>query len=208
MTALLLADGGPLTVESLDVRIGAGPWARWLATAAVPDESTHRAERGRRLARTGAVGAVRVAEGRITARVTGSTGNEYDVSLGADPVRSTAWDAAVRATRGRSALQAAAAGEAQSVQLAHLLETRFGARLAPTAKELRRSCTCPDDEPSGALRRDRPLEVLVHRRRGASHAPRPGSRARRHRSGECSARGVRADVARAFACRNRIRASA
>ena len=111
MTALLLADGGPLTVESLDVRIGAGPWACWLATAAVPDESTHRAERGRRLARTGAVGAVRVAEGRLTARVTGSTGNEYDVSLGADPVRSTAWDAAVRATRGRSALQAAAAGE-------------------------------------------------------------------------------------------------
>ena len=48
MTALLLAGGGPLTVESLDVRIGAGPWARWLATAAVPDESTHRAERGRR----------------------------------------------------------------------------------------------------------------------------------------------------------------
>jgi hypothetical protein len=152
VTALLLADGGPLTVESLDVRIGAGPWARWLATAAVPDESTHRAERGRRLARTGAVGAVRVAEGRITARVTGSTGNEYDVSLGADPVRATAWDAAVRATRGRSPLQAAAAGEAQSVQLAHLLETRFGARLAPTAKELRRSCTCPDDEPSGACK--------------------------------------------------------
>ena len=152
MTSRLLEDGGPLSVEGHDERIGAGPWARWLASAAVPDESTHRAECGRRLARAGAVREVTVAEGRITARVTGSTGNEYDVSVAAAPVPSTTWDAAVRAIRGRASLQAAAAGQAQSVQLAHMLETRFGGRLAPSARELRRSCTCPDDEPFGACK--------------------------------------------------------
>jgi hypothetical protein len=152
MTARLLDDGRPLSVASLDERIGAGPWARWLASGAVPDESTPRAERGRRLARGGAVSNVTVSEGRITARVTGSTGNEYGVSIAAEPVPASAWAAAVRAARGRAPLEAAAAGEAQSVQLAHLLETRFGARLAPSPKGLRLSCTCPDDAPSGSCK--------------------------------------------------------
>jgi hypothetical protein len=41
----LLENGGPLSVGGHDERIGAGPWARWLASAAVPDEATLRAER-------------------------------------------------------------------------------------------------------------------------------------------------------------------
>ena len=61
----------------------------------------------------------------------------------------------------RASLQAAAAGEAQSVQLAHVLETRFGARLAPSARELRRSCTCPDDEPLGACKHVAALAFVV-----------------------------------------------
>ena len=161
MTPRLLEHGGPLSVEGHAERIGAGPWARWLASAAVPDEGTHRAERARRLARAGAVSDATVAEGRITARVTGSTGNEYDVGLAADTVRASAWEAAARAMRGRGPLQAAAAGEQQSVQLAHLIETRFGARLAPTAKELRRSCTCPDDESIGACKHVAALAYVV-----------------------------------------------
>ena len=161
MTARLLQDGAPLPVGGLEERIGAGPWARWLASAAVPDESSPRAERGRRLARIGAVSEVAIADGSITARVTGSTGNEYDVSLAAEPVSAAAWDAAARAIRGGASLQAAAAGEAQSVQLAHVLETRFGARLAPSARELRRSCTCPDDEPLGACKHVAALAFVV-----------------------------------------------
>jgi hypothetical protein len=161
MTARLLEDGAPLSVESGDDRIGAGPWARWLATAAVPDEGTHRAERGRRLARAGAVSAVTIAEGSIRARVTGSTGNEYDVSLAAAPVPAQAWEAAGRAARRRTALQASAAGETQSVHLAHLMETSFGARLAPSAREVRRSCSCPDDEPSGACKHVAALAFAV-----------------------------------------------
>jgi hypothetical protein len=61
----------------------------------------------------------------------------------------------------RESLQASAAGKTQSVQLAHLLETRFGARLAPSARELRRSCTCPDDEPLGACKHIAALAFVV-----------------------------------------------
>ena len=161
MTTRLLDDGAPLRVRGLDERIGAGPWARWLASATVPDESTQRAERGRRLARAGAVGDVRVSEGHIAARVIGSTGNEYAVLLAAEPVSAEAWEAAARAIRGRGSLEAAAAGETQSVQLGHLLETRFQARLAPSARELRRSCTCPDDESLGACKHVAALAFAV-----------------------------------------------
>lgn len=161
MTDRLLENGGPLSVGGHDERIGAGPWARWLASAAVPDEATHRAERGRRLAHTGAVSRIVVSEGSITARVTGTTGNEYDVALAAQTVAGSAWQAAARAARGHAGLELAAAGKAQSVHLAHLLETRFGTRLAPTAKELRRSCTCPDDEPRGACKHVAALAFVV-----------------------------------------------
>ena len=161
MTARLLEGGSPLSVAGQHERIGAGPWARWLASGAVPDESTPRAERGRRLARGGAVSDVTVSEGRITARVIGSTGNEYEVSIATEPLPATAWAAVARAARGRASLAAAAAGEEQSVQLAHLLETRFGARLAPAPKDLRRSCTCPDDEPSGTCKHVAALAFAV-----------------------------------------------
>jgi hypothetical protein len=161
VTPRLLEGGDPLPVEGGDERIGAGPWARWLASAAVPDEGTHRAERGRRLACAAAVSGVTVAEGLIAGRVRGSTGNEYDVSLGAAPVPAKAWEAAGRVARDRETLAASAAGEAQSVHLAHLLETRFGARLAPSARELRRSCTCPDDEPLGACKHVAALAFAV-----------------------------------------------
>ena len=161
MTARLLEDGAPLAVETHDARIGAGPWARWLASAAVPDESTQRAERGRRLAQAGAVSRVIVSEGSIAARVTGTTGNEYEVSLAADTVPPSAWQAAVRAARGHGGLERAVAGEAQSVHLAHLLETRVGAHLATNAREIRRSCTCPDDEPRGACKHVAALAFAV-----------------------------------------------
>jgi hypothetical protein len=152
VTQRMLDDGAPVVVAGDGDRIGSGPWARLLASAAVPDESSHRSERGRRLAREGAVSRITVGEGSIEARVTGSTGNEYDVSLSAAPVPAQAWKATARAVRGRPGLEAAAAGEVQSVQLAHLVETRFGAHFAPSAGQIRRRCTCPDSEPVGACK--------------------------------------------------------
>jgi hypothetical protein len=152
VTPRVLAEGSTVAAGGDGDRIGAGPWARWLASAAVPDESAHRSERGRRLARDGAVSRVAVAPGSISAQVTGSTGNEYDVAIAAAPVPADVWAAAARAARGTAAVEDGAAGRVQSVHLAHLLETRFETRFAPSAREIRRSCTCPDTEPVGACK--------------------------------------------------------
>lgn len=139
-------DGGrALIVEDDSDRIGAGPWARWLASAVVPDESSARAERGRSLARDGAVDSVVVGAGTIAARVTGSTGNIYAVTIDTAPIPPSAWQAATRAVRTRPSLAAGAEGRAQSVHLAHLLATEHGAALAPPPAGVLRTCTCPDD---------------------------------------------------------------
>ena len=60
---VLVEDGRSLVVADDGERIGDGPWARWLASAVVPDESSARAQRGRTLARTGAVDSVSISAG-------------------------------------------------------------------------------------------------------------------------------------------------
>ncbi|HKY25712.1 MAG TPA: SWIM zinc finger family protein [Gaiella sp.] len=149
---ILLDAGDALVVEDDGDRIGAGPWARWLSSAVVPDESSARAERGRTLGRAGAVDSVTLGPGRIAARVTGSTGTLYAVAIDAPPVPARAWQETTRAARGRSGLAAAVEGRAQSVHLAHLMTTEHGASLAPSPAEVRRSCTCPDADYSGACK--------------------------------------------------------
>ena len=149
---VLVEDGRSLVVEDDGERIGAGPWARWLASAVVPDASSARAQRGRTLARTGAVDSVTISAGAIAGRVTGSTGNRYDVSIQAAPVPARSWQDTVRSARSRPPLAPAVEGRVQSVHLAHLMSTEHGASLAPAAVEVRRSCTCPDGSFAGACK--------------------------------------------------------
>jgi len=148
----MLNDGRPVFVETDAERIGNGPWARWLATAIVPDESSPRAERGRVLARTGHVHSVSLAKGEITARVIGSSGAEYMVGLGADPVAPRVWAAVVRSPRARALFEPAAAGREQSLQLEHVMTVDWDEPLVPPGKSVRRSCTCPDHERGGACK--------------------------------------------------------
>jgi hypothetical protein len=145
-TVLSLDDGAPIVVTGHGDRIGQGPWARWLASAVVPDESSSRAERGRALARSGAVADVTVAEGAIAASVTGPSGSAYAVALHAATIPASAWAAAVRAADARVALEAGVAGTAQSVHLAHMLETEVREPLIPPARRIAATCTCPDRE--------------------------------------------------------------
>ena len=146
---VLVEDGRSLVVEDDGERIGAGPWARWLASAVVPDESSARAQRGRTLARTAAVDSVTISAGAIAARVTGSTGNRYDVAIQAAPVPARVWQDTVRSARSRPPLAPAVEGRVQSVHLAHLMSTEHGASLAPASVDVRRSCTCPDGSFAG-----------------------------------------------------------
>ena len=148
----MLSDGRPVFVETDAERIGSGPWARWLATAVVPDEGSPRAERGRVLARTGHVHTVSIARGEITARVIGSGGGEYHVGLAADPVPPRVWAAIVRTPRARALFEPAAAGREQSLQLEHVMTVDWDEPLIPPGRSIRRSCTCPDFDRIGACK--------------------------------------------------------
>lgn len=150
MTAL--NDGRPIFVEADGDRIGRGPWARWLATAVVPDEGSPRAERGRILARTGHVHSVSVAPGEVTARVIGSAGADYRVGLAADLVKPRVWAAVTGSLRGRTLFSAAAAGSEQSLQLEHVMTVDWDEPLIPPGRSIRRSCTCPDADRHGACK--------------------------------------------------------
>ncbi|MEI7759496.1 MAG: SWIM zinc finger family protein [Thermoleophilia bacterium] len=150
----LLNDGLPVHVESGSdgEQIGRGPWARWLATAVVPDEGSTRAERGRILARTGNVHGVSVVKAEITALVIGSTGTEYRVGLASDPVAPRVWAAVMGSPRARVLFEPASVGCLQSLQLAHMMTVDWEEPLVPLARSIRRSCTCPDNDRSGGCK--------------------------------------------------------
>lgn len=146
MNELVLDDGRPLAVPRDGNRIGAGPWSRLLASAVVPDESSARAERGRELAWHGMVSQVSFEEGAIRARVLGSSGSDYAVTLEASVLPARVWADAVRVAHERPGLEAGIEGTAQSVHLAHYLEAEQREPLVPPTRGIRTSCTCPDRE--------------------------------------------------------------
>ena len=137
----VLDDGRPLVVRTERERIGQGPWARLFATAAVADESSVSAERGRALARGGGVHTVAVAEGLLSGRVE-ADGVEHAVEITAEPVPPRIWAAASRSARGNPQIEAAVAGRAQSVQLEHVLAVDWEEPLVPATRALGRVCTC------------------------------------------------------------------
>jgi hypothetical protein len=161
MRVVTLNDGLPVVVAMGDDRIGVGAWARWLASAAVPDEGSERAARGRELAWGGGVGAVTVAEGSIEGEVASSSGGFYTVALEAAPVPPTVWARVVREARGRAEREQGIEGTAQSIHLAHWMETELEEPLVPPARSMRRSCTCPDGQRSPVCKHVAALAFVV-----------------------------------------------
>jgi len=139
----LLNNGQPIVVTTPRDRIGHGPWARLLATAVVGSEGSSVPERGRALARAGAVHTVRVEQGTLSARVVGDDGREYAVSLRADPVPPRIWSVVAKSARGKERFEAAVAGREQSVHLEHLMAFEWSEPLVPRA--LGRTCTCAEE---------------------------------------------------------------
>ena len=142
MSGELLNDGRPIVVTTPRDRIGHGPWARLLATAVVGSEGSSVAEHARALARAGAVHSVRLEREALSARVVGDDGNEYAVTLRADPVPPRIWSVVAKSARGKERLEAAVAGREQSVQLEHLMAFEWSEPLVP--RDLGRTCTCAD----------------------------------------------------------------
>ncbi len=133
----VLHEGRPVVVESQRDRIGSGAWARLFASAAVPNEGSTAAERGRRLARAGAVHTVTVAEGEL-----GGDVEEHTATIAAEPVPVRIWTAIVRSASHNAPLAAALEGRVQSVQLEHAMTVDWEEPLVPAGRSLSRSCTC------------------------------------------------------------------
>ena len=74
---------------------------------------------------------------------------DYAVSLESGALPARVWAEAVRAARGRARRsRPGVEGTAQSVHLAHYLETEQREPLVPPTRSIRTSCTCPDRERS------------------------------------------------------------
>ena len=176
----LLNDGRPVLVESESDRIGRGPWARLLACAAVPDESSSTAERGRMLARAGAVHTVRVATGELSA-VVADGGEERAAAIGANPVPPRIWAAVVRSARGNESLEAGVEGRRASVHLEHMMSVDWEEPLVPPARALRsRMMNLPSSSmhhaqssalPSRSSSLGRPAATQIKTRRMPACAP-------------------------------------
>ena len=109
--------------------IGKGPWARLLATAVVPDESSSVAEQGRRL--VPAVTDLVVELGTLSASVDGC-----EVTIAAEPVPPRIWSALALSSRNNPQLVAAIEGRAQSVHLEHVMTLDWERPLVPRKREL------------------------------------------------------------------------
>jgi uncharacterized Zn finger protein len=138
----MLNDGRPIVVTTPRDRIGHGPWARLFATAVVGDEGSSIAERGRAMARAGAVHSVSVAAGELAARVVGSDDKDYAVAFTASSVPPRVWAAVGVTARRNSRLAAAIDGREQSVHLEHLMRFDWTSPLVPDGGDLKRTCTC------------------------------------------------------------------
>ena len=119
---------------------GRGPWSRLLASGVVGDESSAVAERGRGLARAGAVQRADVTAGKIAGVV-----EDCAVTISAARVPPRIWAAMKRYARGKPPLEEAVEGRAQSVHLEHLMNVDWEEPLVPPARALVRACTCDEE---------------------------------------------------------------
>jgi uncharacterized Zn finger protein len=140
----MLNDGKPIVVTTPRDRIGHGPWARLFVAAAIGNEGSSIAERGRARARAGNVHSVRLDAGRLAASVAGNDGRECAVTFTADPIPPRVWAAVVLSSRRNERLAAALEGREQSVHLEHLMRFDWDQPLIPTSGFARR-CTCDND---------------------------------------------------------------
>jgi uncharacterized Zn finger protein len=106
-------------------------------SAVVGDEGSAVAERGRVLARDGAVARLDVSAGTITGVV-----EDCAVTISAARVPPRIWAAMRRYARGKPTLEEAVEGRAQSVHLEHLMNVDWEEPLVPPARALTRACAC------------------------------------------------------------------
>ncbi len=116
-------------------------WVRALEGAASLDPN--RLARGRTYARQGAVGALGIASGHASARVTGHHGRYYRVDIGVRKLAPAEWEQVADAIAARAAHAAALLeGELDPAIVDDTMAVDV--RLLPGAGDLRTDCSCPD----------------------------------------------------------------
>jgi uncharacterized Zn finger protein len=127
-------------------RIGSTWWGqRWIrALEAISEGYSGRLARGRVYARTGRVHDLVVAAGKVTASVTGSRPEPYQVTIELDTLSDSAWSQAIQAMAG----QARFAADLLAGQMPAELDEAFqaaGTSLFPVEEaDLETTCSCPD----------------------------------------------------------------
>jgi uncharacterized Zn finger protein len=127
-------------------RIGSTWWGqRWIqALEAMSDGYSGRLARGRVYARTGRVHDLVVAAGKVTARVTGSRPEPYQVTIELDTLSDSDWSEAIQVMAG----QARFAADLLAGQMPAELDEAFragGTSLFPVEEaDLETTCSCPD----------------------------------------------------------------
>jgi hypothetical protein len=111
----------------MTVHVGKGPWARAFAAAVAVEDDTPAVVSE----------SLRLEPGLITAHVDGCA-----VTISAATVPARIWAAMTGYARNRGALERAVKGEAQSVQLEHLMTQDWDEPLVPRPDAILRTCSC------------------------------------------------------------------
>jgi uncharacterized Zn finger protein len=118
--------------------------ARWIdALAAGSPGLRNRLARGRTYARAGRAHDLVIAPGRVTAKVTGTRCEPYEIEIAIPPFGDEIWEEAVRAM----ASEAAFSAELLAARMPARIDEAFakaGAALFPASEDLETSCSCPD----------------------------------------------------------------
>jgi len=123
---------------------GSSWWAkRWLAVLDSYGLGA-RLTRGRSYARSGQVLSIDITSGSVRARVQGSRPKPYNVSMQVATLSPAQWDTILEALSGQ-ALFAAKLLSGEMPQDIEQVFQRVHLPLFPTARDLRTSCSCPDD---------------------------------------------------------------
>ena len=119
-------------------------WGKaWCDNVESYQDYSNRLPRGRSYVRAGAVIDLQISTGKVTALVTGSSSQPYEITIDISPLAPERWEALKKKCLGKiSSLLALVQGKLPQEILAEFCNRDSG--LFPSPKEIKMSCSCPD----------------------------------------------------------------
>lgn len=145
MAAKLSKDGRALQPVIITGRkIAMSFWGKaWCDNVESYQDYSNRLPRGRSYVRNGAVVDLQISTGKVTALVSGSSSQPYEITIDISPLAPERWEALKKKCLGKiSSLLALVQGKLPQEILAEFCNRDTG--LFPSPKEIKMSCSCPD----------------------------------------------------------------